>query len=146
MGIPLATVAKTCRDKKDVTELPEVDIASADLFGGDLDEFSSQDAIQVSVKASIRLLQQALKDAEANYVIVDERMRRIPLKTIMECIEKSVRSYTQLELKTKSSSKNIGVDYKEMAKLYTDASRTGKYYDSEQHMKDLLNLAHGKIK
>jgi predicted transcriptional regulator len=122
------------------------EMTSEDLFGDDLDDFSSIEAVQKSLKRSIRLLEQVLNDAEQNYVIVDERMRRVPLRTLMDCIEKAVKAQTQLDAKGKKSTSDIQVDYKKMAKLYKDSKKDKEYYDSNQHMRDLLNLAHDKIK
>ena len=64
----------------------------------------------------------------------------------MECIEKAVRAFTSMERKAKSTVKAVSVDDDKMAKLYVDANRSTKYYNSKQHMQDVLNLAHGKIK
>lgn len=145
-GISVRAVQKVIADHRALLKEPE-ELTTEDLFGGDLDEFSAQESIRLSLKASIRLLQQAVKDMENNYIIVDERMRKIPLKTLMDCIEKAVKAFTQMD--SKKNNTNVGdfkINYVEMAKLYMDAKRDKKYYDSAQHMKDLLNLAHGKIK
>ena len=142
VGRSYATVENVVKKEAEIIELAK----KGGLFKGDLKNFSIQDAVAVSLKASVRLLEQALTDAEKGYEIVDERRRRVPLKTLMDCIEKAVKALVQMENKKKSNNNSINIDYKEMAKLYVDAKKDKQHYDSEQHMKDLLNLSSGKIK
>jgi len=139
------TVHRVLSANKQLLKTPE-ELTTEDLFSDNLDDFSSIEAVQKSLKRSIRLLEQVLSDAEQNYIIVDERMRRVPLRTLMDCIEKAVKAQTQLDTKGKKSVGDLQVNYKEMANLYKDAKKKDEYYDSNRHIKDLLNLAHGKIK
>jgi hypothetical protein len=146
-GRSVRAVSQISSNNKKLLKDPE-DLTINELFDDDgLEDFSSSEAVQKSLKRSIRLLEQSLNDAENSYVIVDERMRKVPIKTLMDCIEKAVKAHSMLEAKNKNTRiGDFAIDYVQMASLYKNAKKNKEHYDSEQHMKDLLNLAHGKIK
>ena len=109
---------------------------------GDLD-LSSGERMKDTYDTAIKLLHRSVKDIENGYEIEDENRRRVPIKTIMECIEKAGRYATTMAKAAESSGSQgqQNVDYKNMAKLYVSFNEnTGKFeYDSHEHMKDLLD-------
>lgn len=110
-------------------------------LGADLKDFDAEKSMSRSFKMATRLLENALKDAEKGYEIEDEMRRRIPIKTIMECIEKAGRYWTTYtKAKKDSGQKGSGaqIDYKEMAKIYMGAKEEGIPYDAKGHMKAVL--------
>jgi hypothetical protein len=110
----------------------------------DLKDFDAQKSMSRSFKMATRLMEKALEDAQNGYVIVDEQARRIPIKTLMECIEKAGR-YWSLELKTRKEGGANGtfkIDYKEMAKIFMGAKAEGIPYNAKGHMKAVIDAAH----
>lgn len=110
-------------------------------LGADLKEFDAEKSMSRSFKMATRLLENALKDAEKGYEIEDEMRRRIPIKTIMECIEKAGRywtTYTKAKKESTSKGGSVQIDYKEMAKIYMGAKQEGIPYDAKNHMKAVL--------
>lgn len=110
----------------------------------DLKDFDAQKSMSRSFKMAMRLMEKALEDAQNGYEIVDEQARRIPIKTLMECIEKAGR-YWSLELKTRKDSGGSGnfkIDYKEMAKIFMGAKAEGTPYNAKGHMKAVIDAAH----
>lgn len=109
-------------------------------LAGELKDFDAEKSMSRSFKMATRMLEQALKDAEEGYEIEDEMRRKVPIKTIMDCIEKAGKYWTSYQ-KTKKDSGPAGqvqIDYKEMAKLYMGAKKDGIEYDSKGHMKAVL--------
>lgn len=107
----------------------------------DLKDFDAEKSMSRSFKMATRLLENALKDAEKGYEIEDEMRRRIPIKTIMECIEKAGRYWTTYTKAKKDSGQKGGaaqIDYKEMAKIYMGAKQEGIPYDAKNHMKAVI--------
>jgi hypothetical protein len=110
-------------------------------LGADLKDFDAEKSMSRSFKMATRMLEQALKDAEAGYEIEDEMRRRIPIKTIMECIEKAGRYWTTYQKTRKESGsggKAVQIDYQEMAKIYMGAKAENIPYDAKSHMKAVL--------
>lgn len=110
----------------------------------DLKDFDAQKSMSRSFKMATRLMEKALEDAQNGYEIVDEQARRIPIKTLMECIEKAGR-YWSLELKTRKEGGGNGtfkIDYKEMAKIFMGAKAEGIPYNAKGHMKAVIDAAH----
>jgi hypothetical protein len=110
-------------------------------LGADLKDFDAEKSMTRSFKMATRLLENALKDAENGYEIEDEMRRRIPIKTIMECIEKAGRYWTTYTKAKKDSGGKGGaavIDYKEMAKIYMGAKEEGVPYDAKGHMKAVI--------
>lgn len=107
----------------------------------DLKDFDAEKSMTRSFKIATRLLEKALEDAEAGYVIVDESKRQIPLKTIMETVEKAGRFWS-LQRKTEKehgkTNKVMTIDYREMAKIYMEAKEDGIKYNAKAHMKDII--------
>lgn len=106
----------------------------------DLKDFDAEKSMSRSFKMATRLLENALRDAENGYEIEDEQRRRVPIKTIMECIEKAGRYWTAYSKSKKDSGPRglVQIDYKEMAKIYMSAKKEGVEYDSKSHMKAVL--------
>lgn len=115
-------------------------------LGEDLKDFDAEKSMSRSFKMATRLLEKALEDAEQGYEIEDEMRRRVPIKTIIECVEKAGRYWTNYQKTKKESGKtgNLTINYKEMAQLYVNFNEeTGKFeYDAEGHMKEVLNTAY----
>jgi hypothetical protein len=110
-------------------------------LASDLNDFDAEKSMSRSFKMATRLLEQSLKDAEQGYEIVDEQQRVIPIKTIMECIEKAGRYWTTFQKTKKDSGPGsaVQIDYREMAKIYLEAKAEGVKYDAKGHMKAVLN-------
>lgn len=123
-----------------VTEMYGIDL------GADLKDFDAERSMSRSFKMATRLMEKALEDAEQGYDIVGENVKKIPMKTIMECVEKAGRYWTNYQkTKKESSGGTVGtIDYKEMAKLYTSFNEdTGKFeYDSQAHMEAVITKAY----
>jgi len=115
-------------------------------LGEDLKDFDAEKSMSRSFKMATRLLEKALEDAEQGYEIEDEMRRKVPIKTIIECVEKAGRYWTNYQKTKKESGKSgtMTIDYKEMAKLYTTFNKeTGEFeYDAAGHMKEVLNTAY----
>lgn len=110
-------------------------------LGADLKDFDAEKSMSRSFKMATRLLENALKDAERGYEIEDEMRRRIPIKTIMECIEKAGRywtTYTKAKKESTNKGGSVQIDYKEMAKVFMGAKQEGIPYDAKGHMKAVL--------
>ena len=106
----------------------------------DLKDFDAEKSMSRSFKMATRLLENALRDAENGYEIEDEQRRRVPIKTIMECIEKAGRYWTAYSKTKKESGArgSVQIDYREMAKIYKEAKEEGVKYDAKGHMKAVL--------
>lgn len=115
-------------------------------LGADLKDFDAESSMTRSFKMATRLMEKALEDAENGYDIVGENVKKIPMKTIMECVEKAGRYWTNYQkTKKESSGGTVGsIDYKEMAALFVSFNEdTGKFqYDSGKHMEEVLNKAY----
>jgi len=115
-------------------------------LGEDLKDFDAEKSMSRSFKMATRLLEKALEDAEQGYEIVDEMSRKVPIKTIIECVEKAGRYWTNYQKTKKETGKSgdMTIDYKEMAQLYVNFDEeTGKFnYDSAEHMKQTLETAY----
>lgn len=112
-------------------------------LAADLKDFDAEKSMSRSFKMATRMLEQALKDAEQGYEIEDEMRRRVPIKTIMDCIEKAGKYWTSYQ-KTKKDAGAAGqvqIDYREMAKIYMEAKNDGIKYAAKEHMKAVLEEA-----
>lgn len=115
-------------------------------LGEDLKDFDAEKSMSRSFKMATRLLEKALEDAEQGYEIVDEMSRKVPIKTIIECVEKAGRYWSNYQKTKKESGKSgdANIDYKQMAQLYVSFNKeTGKFdYDAAEHMKQTLETAY----
>lgn len=112
-------------------------------FDESLKDFDAEKSMSRSFKMATRMLEQALKDAQAGYVIEDEMRRQVPIKIIMECIEKAGKFWTTYQKTRKESAQtgNMKIDYKEMAQIYMGAKQENIAYDAKGHMKAVIEEA-----
>lgn len=120
------------------------------VLGDDLSKFDAEKSMSRSFKMATRLLEKALEDAQKGYEIIDESNRKIPIKTIMECIEKAGR-YWALQRKTQKEAGRSGgpvsVDYEKMAELYIKYKNDPKVeYDAQAHMKAVIEQINSDTK
>lgn len=133
-------------DEGFVPEHPEAE-DSSEFFSDNLEDFDTAKALDNSFKRAIRLLHKATEDAERGYVIVeDDTKRRVPIKTLMDCIEKAGKYATTMANAIDRKIMTESINYEEMARLYVKFNKqTGEFeYNEKEHMKEVLNTAYGK--
>lgn len=142
--------AKFRKNKAPTATGDQAEKAYSTLMGidleSDLKDFDAERSMSRSFKMAARLLEKALEDAEKGYEIEDEQRRQIPIKTIMECIEKAGRFWSLSKKTQKDSGRtgNFKIDYREMAKIYVEKKQEGVAYDAKGHMKAILDTVHAQ--
>ena len=129
----IKTLSKKFKDGYMPGEEPILEVVDSEIF-------STEESLFKSYRNAVILMERALEDAKAGYEIVGENLRRIPLKTLIDSLEKAGSFYVKMKSKATTVSGTFRVDYKEMANLYKKNRKDEEYYNSERHMKDLLNM------
>lgn len=119
------------------------------MMEDDIENFDAERSMSRSFKMATRLLEKALEDAQKGYEIIDESKRQIPIKTIMECIEKAGRFWS-LQRKTQKEAGRSGgpvtIDYERMAKLYVKYKKQDDVeYDAGEHMKAVIAKVNSSV-
>lgn len=148
LGVARSTIQRYIKKMRaDDYELPELDLEEELAIEAEL--MTHEQLIKASFEKAVKMMYNTIAKAEDGYIIEDERKVRIPIKTIMECIEKAGRHAKTMSeaaaLATKSLTPET-IDYQEMAKLFVSFNEeTGKFeYDESGHMRSVLDKAYSK--
>lgn len=115
----------------------------------EVDDISKEQKMEKAFEDAIDILYSAVKAAKKGTTVIDERGMVVPIKTIMDCIEKAGKHAKTMADAAKAARQGLTpetIDYQEMAKLYkTFNKETGEFeYDAKSHMESVLNKAYGK--
>ncbi len=153
LGISTATVSKYVKImKKDDYEPPQVSLEELEALEEQVDENMSRDQkMEKAFDLAIDMLYLAVNKGKEGWIIEDERKVRIPIKTVMDCIEKAGKHAKTMSEAAKAAKAGLSpktIDYKKMAEMYISFNKeTGKFdYDAKKHMQEVLNTAHSKEK
>lgn len=156
LGISTSTVHKYVKIMKNPDYEPPRGIASEELSDLETklnkiekDNLSHEEKMEKAFELAIDMLYVTANKRKEEWIIEDERRVQIPLKTIMDCIEKAGKHAKTMSEAAKAAKQGITpetIDYQEMAKLYVSFNEeTGKFdYDAKKHMQEVLDKAYKK--
>lgn len=152
LDISLTTVNKYAKKMRQKGYEPPTGIDEEDLeeLRKELDDsMTREEKMEKAFDLAIDMLYVAVNKGKEGWVIEDERRVRIPIKSVMDCIEKAGKHAKTMSEAAKAARAGITpetIDYQEMAKLYVSFNKeTGKFeYDAKKHMEEVLNKAYRK--
>ena len=137
--------------KKEDYEPPKVSLEELEALDAinEYNGLSREQKMEKAFDGAINMLYEAVTKAQEGWIIEDERRVRIPIKTLMDCIEKAGKHAKTMAEAAKLAASHLStetIDYKKMAKLFiTFNEKTGKFaYNSKEHMEKVLNKAYRK--
>lgn len=113
------------------------------------EDFEVEEALSNTFAKSVRLLESLVDEAIEGETLVDEEGRRVPIKTLMDCLDKA-RTYQATLLKSRATNTS-GVDkeammelWKSSATLFLKCRKEGIDYDEKAHLQHVLDDIAGK--